>query len=199
MIYHQNILKREDKELVKRIYKAQVENPVPGDLSELLKADYEMIEEAIDEIAIVNTSVSSYKKFIKSKVKNAALRHLNQLKESHSKVKHIEYKGLETQPYLTSPLFTNDDVSLLFSLRSRYVECKANFKNKHSDLLCPFCMTDEDSQQHMLECQSLKPLLQSSEVAEDKIEYGDLFRNSKKQKAITNLFKHILEARNKLK
>ena len=60
-------------------------------------------------------------------------------------------------------------------------------------------MTDEDSQQHMLECQSLKPLLQSSEVAEDKIEYGDLFRNSKKQKAITNLFKHILEARNKLK
>ena len=57
MIYLHTILRREDKELIKRIYKAQVENPVPGDLSELLKADYEMIEEAIDEIAIVNTSV----------------------------------------------------------------------------------------------------------------------------------------------
>ena len=76
-------------ELIKRINKAQDENPVPGDLSELIKADFEMIEKTMDEIAIVNTSVSSYKKFIKSKVRNARLKHLNQLKKSHSEVKHI--------------------------------------------------------------------------------------------------------------
>ena len=75
-----------------RIYKAQVKNPVPGDLRELLKADFEMIEETIDEIAIVNTKVSSYKRFIKSKVRMAALKHLNQLKESQSKGRDIEYK-----------------------------------------------------------------------------------------------------------
>ena len=60
-------------------------------------------------------------------------------------------------------------------------------------------MAYEDSQQHMLECQTLKPLLKSRKVAEENIEYDDLFRDSKKQKAITCLFKHILEARNKLK
>ena len=45
MIYHQNILKREDKELVMRIYKAQVENPSTGDMIELLKNDFSIIEE----------------------------------------------------------------------------------------------------------------------------------------------------------
>jgi hypothetical protein len=35
-----------------RIYKAQVKDPVPGDLRELLKADFEMIEETMDEIEL---------------------------------------------------------------------------------------------------------------------------------------------------
>ena len=48
MIYLHTILWREDNELIKRIYKAQAENPVPGDLSELLIADFEMIEETVD-------------------------------------------------------------------------------------------------------------------------------------------------------
>ena len=110
MIYHQNILKREDKELVKRIYKAQVENPFPGDMIELLKNDFSIIEEELNETAIANTSANSYKKFIKKKIRFAAFKYLVELKETHSKVRSIEYKKLETQSYLTSPIFSNDDV-----------------------------------------------------------------------------------------
>ena len=107
MIYHQNILKRDDKELVKKQYKAPVENP-----------------------AIANTSTNSYKKFIKKKIRLAAFKYLLELKGSHSKVRSIEYKKLETQKYLTSPIFSNEDVEVLFALRSRALNCKANFKNK---------------------------------------------------------------------
>ena len=114
MIHLQNILKRDDEELVKKIYKAQSRNPSPGDLVELLKSDFEMIEETFDEKSIVNTSVDSYKKFIKSRIRAAALKYLNQIKETHSKVKDIVYEHLETQAYLTSPLFSNENVNLLF-------------------------------------------------------------------------------------
>ena len=56
MVYLQTILKREDSELIKRIYKAQSGNPSPGDFSEMLKADFETIGEVIDEQAIVKSS-----------------------------------------------------------------------------------------------------------------------------------------------
>ena len=150
MIYHQNILKREDKELVMRIYKAQVENPSPGDMIELLKNDFSIIEEELNETAIANTSTNSFKKFINKKIRLAAFKYLVELKESHSKVRSIEYNKLETQRYLTSPIFSNEDVAL----RSRALNCKANFKNKYkeTDTLCPLCSREEDTQQHMMVC-----------------------------------------------
>ena len=100
----------------------------------------------------MTTSVESYKKFIKKKVRLVALRYLNERKETHSKIKSIEYKDLETRDYITSPLFTNTDVKLLFSLRSRMVDCKQNFKSKYKEfnLLCPFCEQDNESQSHMV-------------------------------------------------
>ena len=150
MIYHQNILKRENKELVMRIYKAQVENPSTGDMIELLKNDFYIIEEELNEIAIANTSTNSYEKFIKKKIRLAAFKYLVELKESHSNVRSIEYNILETQRYLTSPIFSNEDVGL----RSRTLNCKANFKinYKETDTLCPLCSREEDTQQHMMVC-----------------------------------------------
>ena len=152
-IYLQNILKRDDDELVKKIYKAESINPTPGDLVELLKGDFEIIAEAFDEKSIVKTSIKSYKEFIKSRIRAAALKHLNQIKQTHSKVKEFPYEKLETQSYLISPLFSNNSVNLLFPLRSRTVDCKLNFKNRYKemDVLCPLCVDSEDSQQHMLE------------------------------------------------
>ena len=199
MIYLQNILKRDDEELVKKIYKAQARNPTPGDLVELLKSDFEMIEETFDEKSIVNTSVDSYKKFIKSRIRAAALKYLNQIKETHSKVKDIVYEHLETQAYLTSPLFSNENVNLLFSLRSRSVDCKINFKNRYkdTDVLCPLCEDSEDSQQHMLKCEEIRKKLKSNAVTQNKIEYNDLFKDCIKQKYCTEMFKEILEIRKK--
>ena len=87
-----------------------------------------MIEEILDENVIESISVSSYKKFIKSKIKSAAFKYLITQKENHSKTKEIKYLELQTQKYLVSPLFSNDDVDLLLALRSRSVDVKHNLK-----------------------------------------------------------------------
>ena len=130
----------------------------------------------------------------------AAFIFLNELKVTHSKVRDIEYDKLETQTYLTSPLFSNEDVNTLFSLRSRLVDCKSNFKNryKENDILCPLCRLEEDSQQHMLACREITSRIQSKKISSSKIVYEDIFKDHMKQKGATVLFKEILEIRKQL-
>ena len=105
----------------------------------------------------------AYKQKIKGKIKAAALQYLREQKQKHSKVKEIEYKKLSIQNYILSPLFSNEEVNLLYALRSRGTDCKANFKNKylHSNLLCPLCQGEIEDQQHLVKC---KKLLKYSKV-----------------------------------
>ena len=90
MIYLQTILKRNENELVKKILKAQMENPTIGDYIELVKRDFAMIGEEINVNEIEQTSVNSYKKLIKNKIRKAALKYLNDMKDKHSKICHIK-------------------------------------------------------------------------------------------------------------
>ena len=116
LIYLQTILKREDSELTKKIYKAQKNNPSKGDFTELVKADFALIGESPDETAVENSDKHSYKNFIKAKIKKAALKYLNEKKIAHSKVSSINYDELKIQEYLTRPIFSDEEVNLLFAL-----------------------------------------------------------------------------------
>ena len=116
-------------------------------------------------------------------------------------LKSIQYNKLEVQEYLTSPMFTNSEVQLLFSLRSRMVDCKDNFKNKYHglDLLCPFCAKDVDSQPHMVECTIVASKLKSRNISTRKIVYEDIFGDIREQKEATALFRDLIDARDILK
>ena len=71
------------------------------------------------------------------------------------------------------------------------IDVKANFKTKYNDLNCPLCSSATDDQPHLL-----KNKMKSKEAALDYVEYEDLFRNTNKQKEITNLFTELLKIRN---
>ena len=110
------------------------------------------------------------------------------------------YEKLEPQTYISSPLFNNSEVSLLFALRSRYIDCKANFKSKYhnGDLLCQVCAKSEENQNHLLECDILNRKLKSEDIIKEKAEYNDIFKDVKKQKVIVTLFSKLLEIRKKI-
>ena len=76
MIYQQTILKRNDEELTKRVYKAQSENPIFGDFYHLVKSDWEMIGETMNEEYIRPSNKNTYKKHIKKKIREAAFMYL---------------------------------------------------------------------------------------------------------------------------
>ena len=67
IIYLHEILTREDNELVKRIYRAQKDNPTRGDFVELVTEDLKMIKEDFDEDNFLKFSKIDFKNHIKNK------------------------------------------------------------------------------------------------------------------------------------
>ena len=204
--YLQTILKREDEELTKRVLKAQIESPLPGDFIKLVQEDGNKLGVPLDLSFIENSSKNFYKSFIKTKVKAAALKYLKTLQQPHTKVNHIKYDELSTQKYLTSPLFSDSETKLLFALRTRTVqEFKANFPNMNiGNMNCPLnCWTEgeqqnSDTQQHMLQCSQLKSEVETNDLARGQVEYNHLFSDVYRQKEATVLFEKLLSAREQL-
>ena len=199
MIYLQTLMRRNRSELTRKVYEAQTEQTTKGDYVDLLKADFDMIDVKMDNDTIEKVSVKSYKKFIKLKVRKAALKYLNDKKETHSKIRHIEYRELKTQEYLTSALFSNEETQLLYSLRSRSLDCRENFKSKYSDdFLCQLCGKQNDSQQHILICETINAQVVSSQIANSKVVYEDIFKDYRKQKEAVVFFTELITIRSNL-
>ena len=129
MIYLQTILKRDEEEITKRIFREQLKNPCPGDFIELIKDDFKLINKTYSENFIL-ASGPTYSTFVKKQIREAAFKHLVTFQKGHSKVMDIEYEKFATQNYLVSPTFSNTDVSLLAALRSHTLRgIRCNFKN----------------------------------------------------------------------
>ena len=103
---------------------------------------------------------------------------------------------------MISPIFSDEEVNTLHSLRSRSVDCKANLKNmyKDDDMLCKLCKAEYCDQKHILECRALLNTFKTEDISKNKVVYEDIFHDDvTKQKEVTALFCALLEIRkNKL-
>ena len=201
LIYHHNILRRENNELVKRIYQEQVRNPTKGDYSELIKDDFKIINEVQDDVKIQNTNTNQYKTHIKKCIRAAAFQYLTRKQATHSKIKTIEYKQLEVQKYMISPIFSNEEVYQLFALRSRTTNCKENFKQKYKndDLLCGLCQKEKEDQPHLLRCEVLRRKFKSKQVSRNNVEYDHIFSEDiHKQKEISSMYIQLLKLKTEI-
>ena len=201
--YLHTILSRNDQELIKRVYKAQKENPSPGDFVELIKKDFAIVNFDIEEDCISGINREAYKKHTKTKVKEAALKYLKSIQEGHSKVQGIKYETLATQPYLKSPFFSNSECNALFAIRSHTLRgFKGNTPSIHKDnMSCPLkCdINSEDVQEHILKCQVILSKLQDTELEDaQNVEYNYIYGDTHKQKAVVTIILRLLELRNNL-
>ena len=77
--------------------------------------------------------------------------------DSHSKVKNIEHTVLKIQKYLqpNKVRITKEECKLIFQLRCKVTNVKANMKNRYESLECGACKLAEETQEHILECEIL--------------------------------------------
>ena len=99
-----------------------------------------------------------YKALIKGKIRDWAFIQFKERQAGHKKEKLIEHNNLlKPQRYLTTNLLTNEQVSLLYNLRCESVwGIRNNFHRQYQDIKCQHCMTEIDSQSHILQCTVLK-------------------------------------------
>ena len=126
----------------------------------------------------------------------AAFNHLINIQKGLSKVMDIKYDKLAAQNYLSSPTFSNTDVSLLAAVRSHTLRgIRCNFKNMYQDTNCPLecwepnSLPYKDTQEHLLSCAQLE--LDTNTIANTKISYSDIYGNVCKQKSIVSLFNQV--------
>ena len=91
MMHLRTILKRDDEELVKRVFREQEKNTTPGDFYELIKNDFSEYNLTYNEDMITSSKDDDYKNMIRESIRKVAFTDLKSAQQSHSKVKEIIY------------------------------------------------------------------------------------------------------------
>ena len=105
---------------------------------------------------------------------------------------------MATQPYILSDKFTNEDVKLLFSLRSRMTNVKRNFSTQFKqNLACSLGCANEKTQNHLLDCSHILNKMKDKSILAE-CEYSDLFKKIADQITITKIFSEIFKIRDNL-
>ena len=197
--YLHTILNRHTSELIRKVYQAMKEDPSKDDWVNLVKTDLEDIGMNPDsDVEISVMSKDEFKKLVKKKVREKTFKYLEGIKQSHKKVKDVVHDNLnKPQEYLTSNLFDNKEKTLLYNLRSQSEnEYRANFSHKYSNLRCPMCDFEEDSQLHALSCETVKQHLDRTDKETIKsVLYSDIFSCLDKQLVVTRLFQKLISIR----
>ena len=200
IMYLQNILQRDKNEMVRRVYEAQKEDPSSGDFVELVNEDCAAIKLDMTEKDIEKMPKLRFKKIVKAKVLKAAFEYLTTLQQSHSKMQNIKYKQFETASYMTSPKFSNENVSLLLALRTRTVRgIRNDFGGLYTDKTCPLGYGEIDTLPNILTCEVLKQQHTSKYLSSCDIKFEDIFSSDiMRQQQVTELYRQLLEVRNKI-
>ena len=189
------ILKQEKTSLISKVFHAQLSNPVKNDWAVTCKEDLAKLQitHSFDEIR--NLSKYSFKKIVREKISQSALKALVQEQKSLSKVNHFDFTELKLQEYLLPNKLDLRLSKFVFLLRSRMLDVRCNFKNKYSDTLCPLCMADQDTQQHLMVCS----VLEEPDVVQEVPLYEELFqKDTKKINQIAIILKMKFDKRQEL-
>ena len=95
ILYLQNILKRNEGELVKLVFYAMKNSPLKGNWSTTVFEDMEQISLAPCKEEISQMSKTAFKTIVKTKMKRHVLDELNTIKGGHIKISCIVYSDLK--------------------------------------------------------------------------------------------------------
>ena len=89
----------------------------------------------LNESEIKVISKQEYKMKIKKLIHRAAFLEYDKEKADKSKLNQLQYKSLQIQPYLAKNGLSNEEINLLYSLRSRSHPAKSKYKKLYNNQL----------------------------------------------------------------
>ena len=148
-----------EEEMLSKFFLAQWHNPVNHDWTVTVQKDLVDLGLNFDLSQIKKFKKEKFAEIVKKAIKAAAFSELMTRKQSHSKMKDLQYNELSMQNYLKSDLISFDKAKSLYKFRVRDVNVKNNRKTSNSDLNCPLHSSSNedylDDQHHLLHCSEL--------------------------------------------
>ena len=171
------------------MFRAQQLSPVKNDWCLKIQEDLTYLDIDLDESEICSMKKLKFKKFLKTKIKEAGLKYLSTLKNKHTKSKGLSVT-CQMQSYLISSKLSLSEKQLLFQFRTRTYNCRANYKTQYGlNLACLIC-AEEDNQIHLLQCKKT-----TLGVDLEGVQYSDIFSSIEKQVKIAKVLKKITSNR----
>ena len=98
------------------------------------------------------------------------------------KVKKLKYTLLKMEKYLrpTNVKMKKEECQLIFKLRSRSTDLKVNQKNKYYTYECDACEAEDESQEHILQCDEISKMQEDNHENED-IPYEKIMNGTVKE------------------
>ena len=167
LIFH--IKSLDDKTLAKQVYMEQIKNNWPG-----LTKEVEDICECLEIVNITKTDDEitkySWKKIVSKAVEKKNNKELKMKMEKYAKLDELkEETECEIKPYLKN--LTMKDARMQYRLRVNMFDCKMNYssdiKNSATLWKCDSCMTNIDTQSHVLWCPAYAKLREGLSLDND--------------------------------
>ena len=168
------ILNEDGDSLISRFFKAQVTNPMKNDWCESVRETLKDLNILLTFSQIKLMKKEELKNLVKAACEAEALLYLNKKKAEHSKVLHLSHTNWEMQNYMKPNTMLTEEAKFIFLLRTRMLDVRVNFKNKHKDINCPNCKEHPDDQPHLLTCTKLTD---GASVARPNLRYENIFES----------------------
>ena len=135
-----------------------------------------------------------YQTLIKSTVKKAAFTHLLEAQQEHSKYRDAKHTALKMQSYLCDSTMSQEDISLLFAMRTKSVRTiRSDFRQMYDSDMCPLCGKHVDTIPALMECEELLA------VPRTEAQHSDIFSPSVDiQRTAVLQFRALVQARERI-
>ena len=194
------ILGQRHDSMMYKVLESQMKNRTPKDWVTMVLQDFKLLELDMNIEDIKKIKKFECMNMIKRKIEHKALRDLNRVKESHSKVRELKHTLLKMQKYLmpNDENLSKEDAQLIFKLRSRVTETKTNMKGKYDSHECSACGEENENQEHVIKCNVL--LQMNTDYDKEVTNYDEVLHgNVAQQSKIAKLFKNNMKILKKLK
>ena len=165
--YLHYLLSRDETEMVSIFFFTQWANPTRGDWSEQVKVDLKDFEIPINFDEIKSKSKEAFKRKVKIKAKEYALKILTEKQASHSKMEPLHYSELKMQKYFKYMDTKNTEKRTIFKWRTRMENFGENYREGRDPVMCPLCSCHLDNQSLSTQCEVIKQKVEVKEYIKD--------------------------------
>ena len=197
LLYLWHLIYRDKTEIIYKYYLAQ---KLQNNANDWLYQTYQSKKDLninLDDEDIVLMSKQKYKTYIDHQIFVSVRKYLENMRITHSKCKGIPAFTGKPETYIFSKQLQQEEIKVLYKLKSRMINVYDNFRNANSSIWCKTCFLFPETQSHLISCEKIKEKL-ANVIDFSTISYDHLHGTVGQQENLAKIYSIVLKTREDL-